>query len=61
MSETPTIIELAKQCRKIYDRACLDLGKELAGLSILDLVADNINNATLDDLKTALVVAKLRY
>jgi len=54
-----TIIQLAKRCKEIYLAAEKDLGPSVRD-SVLDLVADNIEDASLEDLKTALVVAGLR-
>lgn len=55
----PALQELAERCRGVVGKARADLGDDLGGFSILDLVADNFPAASLSDLKTALVVAGL--
>ena len=60
MTKTATnLIVLAKDCRRIVDRARADLGDDLRGFSIVDLVADNLPSTSLSDISAALVVAGL--
>ncbi len=54
MSQHLPIETLAVQCETIIANARKVLGYELRGYSVLDLVADNIDYANLDDLKKAL-------
>lgn len=51
-----TLIELARQCQAVYDR-CAAIDPNLFGHSLLDLCADNITNASLADIRSAIVVA----
>jgi len=60
MAKTATSLTgLAKDCRRIVDRARADLGDDLCGFSIVDLVADNLPSTSLSDIRAALVVAGL--
>ena len=53
---------LAKKCGKKIQKAVDDLGPNLRGYSVLDLVADQIPNASLQNLKAALVyLGYVRY
>ncbi len=54
MSQHLPIEDLAEQCKIIIADARKDLGHNLSGWSVLDLVADNIEYADLDDLAKAL-------
>lgn len=51
-----TLMQLAAQCGKIYDTAAKEHA-DLWGCSVLDLLADNIPEASLADLKSAIIVA----
>lgn len=52
----PLLIDLAKRCRDLYlEAAATD--SDLYGLSVLDLMADNFRDASLADLKAAIIVA----
>jgi len=55
------LTELSKQCREIVLKAKEALGEELGGHSMLDLVADQIQDASIRDLQDALVVAGVGY
>lgn len=48
---------LSSKCKAIVDKATESLGNDLAGHSIIDLVADNLPNEPLETLVDALVVA----
>lgn len=48
------IPELSVQCEQVIQKAKADLGEDLGGGSRLDLVADQIPYARLDDLEAAL-------
>jgi hypothetical protein len=62
MTKKPrTLLDLAAQCRAIVLKAQEVLGDDLEGFSMLDLVADKIPDAPLNDLETALVVAGFSY
>jgi hypothetical protein len=54
MSQHLPIEVLAERCKVIIANARKDLGHNLGGLSVLDLVADNIEYASLSDLWKAL-------
>jgi len=56
MSQHLDIPSLAVDCRKIIEDAVADLGPGLSGYSRLDLVADNLDYASLDDLRKALAL-----
>lgn len=49
--------KLVARCRTIIEGAQADLGTDLGGGSMLDLVADNIPHVSLPDLRAALVRA----
>lgn len=51
------LLDLAAECRRIYDNAANALGPDLGGGSLLDLCADNVADASLADLKAAIVVS----
>jgi hypothetical protein len=51
------LMDAAKQCREIWTRTIRDIGNDLGGFSVLDLMADNIPNISLLDLKTAILAA----
>jgi hypothetical protein len=53
----PSLTELAEMCKEIIESARADLGYDLGGFSMLDLVADNIPGVPLRTLDEALVVA----
>jgi hypothetical protein len=55
MSQYLSIEDLAEECKIIIADARKTLGHDLGGCSTLDLVADNIDYANLDDLQKALV------
>lgn len=57
MSEPRQLTDIAAECCAIFLRASSDLGNDLAGLGVLDLMADNIEHVSLADLKTAIIVA----
>jgi hypothetical protein len=48
---------LIAACSRIYNAAAADLGPDLGGGSVLDLVADNLPRVPLADLKVALARA----
>lgn len=53
-----TLIEIASDVRSIVERAVKDLGPDLQGFSVVDLVMDNIGDrVSTADIKSALVVA----
>jgi len=54
------LMDVARECRRIVLNAERELGK-LPRASYLDLVADNIPDVSLDDLRSALVVAGVGY
>lgn len=54
------LISVAKECRRIVLSAESELGP-LPKASYLDLVADNITDVSLADLKSALVIAGVGY
>jgi hypothetical protein len=56
-----TTFELSEECNKIYDRAATKLGLDLNGYSVLDLCADNITDASLEDLKYAIWISGIQY
>lgn len=53
----PKLEEVAKKCRRVIEKAKKDLGEDLMGYSMLDLVADQIPNLPLRTLEDALVVS----
>jgi len=53
------LMDLARKCRRVYNRAEADLGSDLGGFSLLDLCADKIPEATLFDLEDAIITAGL--
>lgn len=55
-TECPTLVQLAERVRALYDRAAAD-DPDLWGGSLLDLVADNIREASMSDLKAAIIVS----
>lgn len=50
------LVDLAKQCADIFDR-CAARDADLFGCSLLDLCADNIADASLADLRAAIVIS----
>jgi hypothetical protein len=62
MTQKPRkLLDLAAQCRAIVLKAQAALGDDLGDCSMLDLVADNISDASLNDLEAALIVAGFSY
>lgn len=59
MSEPKRLIDLANDCRRAVEAARKDLGHDLCGYSMLDLVADQFPTEPLRTLRSALVVAGL--
>lgn len=57
---TRLLVDIAKDCRRIVQAAERDLGP-LPKATYLDLVADNLPDVSLEDLKAALVVAGVGY
>jgi len=55
----PTLLQLAREARKIHAAAVRDLGPDLGGGSLLDLLADNMPQVPLDTLEHVIVVASL--
>ena len=53
---TTQLTDIARECRRIYDAAVADLGSDLGGHSVLDLMADNLDYP-LRTLADAIVVA----
>lgn len=53
----PRLVDTARACREIYDRAAAELGPDLDGGSLLDLCADNLLDSSLSDLKAAIVIS----
>lgn len=53
------LVDIARECREVFNRAAKDLGNDLRGFSLLDLCADNITDVSLADLKSAIIVAGL--
>lgn len=51
------ITSIAKEIHYVVERATYDLGKDLHGLSVVDLVLDNFPNLSVIDAKSALVIA----
>ena len=51
------LINIAKELRPIVIKAVDALGSDLQGYSVIDLVADNIQDVSISDIKCALVVA----
>lgn len=49
--------DIAKEVKKIYLLAEKDLGNDLQGYNILNLVADNIEYVSLADLKVAIIIS----
>lgn len=50
--------DIARDIRPIVARAVADLGSDLGGFSIIDLVADNIEDRiSTSDIRSALVIA----
>ena len=58
---TRQLIDLSGECREIVMNARKDLGDDLGGGSMLDLCADNIEDASLSDIRTALVISGMNY
>jgi len=54
------LMSIAHACDKVVSDARQALGYDLGGSSVLDLVADNLDDVPLETLKTALVVAGIR-
>ena len=54
------VIALAKRVSVIVEQAKRDLGDNLCGYTVTDLVADQITDVSLSDLRTAIVVAGYR-
>ena len=58
MKRTPRqLTDIARECRRIYDAAVTALGSDLGGSSVLDLMADNIEHVSLQDLKAAIAIS----
>jgi hypothetical protein len=55
-NNVPLLIDVAKEVRRIY-LGCSLVDRDLWGLSLLDLMADNISDVSLADLKAAIVAA----
>ena len=55
-SEPPLLVDLAKECRAVWERTS-KADPDIFGGSILDLMADNITDASLLDLKSAILYA----
>lgn len=55
----PLLVDLAKQVRVVYEEAVADLGENLGGLGILNLMADNFPTLPLRTLEDAIVLAGL--
>ena len=53
----PLLINIATEVRAVNDKAVRDLGYDLGGFSVLDLLADNFPTYDLQTLKDAAVVA----
>lgn len=53
----PYLMDVASECRRIVLAAVSDLGPDLAGGSVLDLCADNIERVSLADLQCAIICA----
>jgi hypothetical protein len=51
------ITDIAQECARIFDFAAANLGNDLAGSSLLDLVVDSVAGVSLRDLKTAIIVS----
>lgn len=51
------IAELSQRCESVWHRASEKLGPDLVGLSILDLMADNLPSIDLKTLKTAIAAS----
>jgi hypothetical protein len=50
------LMDLAEQCRKIVQKAVVELGSDLQGYSVIDLCADNVDSGvSISDIKCALV------
>ncbi len=60
MTNTLDLMSIARECRRIVLHAEKALGP-LPKKSYLDLVADNLSDVSLADLKSALVVAGVGY
>lgn len=54
---TRQLVDIAAEIRPIVIAAVKDLGADLGGFSVIDLVADNIERVSIADIKAALVVA----
>jgi hypothetical protein len=57
MKHLVLLVNLADECRRVYDRAVVDIGSDLGGYSVLDLCADNIPHQPLRLLQDAIVVS----
>lgn len=55
------LTDIAAKCREIVLRAQEALGPDLGGMSMLDLVADQITDLPLRTLEDALVIAGVNY
>jgi hypothetical protein len=51
------LMEIAAECRNLYDKAVIDLGPDLMGSSVLDLCADNMPEESLRCLQDAITVS----
>lgn len=51
------LINIAAQARNIVISAVADLGPDLRGYSVVDLVLDNVEHVSSADAKAALVIA----
>lgn len=60
MNAPMQLTDLAARCREIVQRAERDLGP-LPKASYVDLCADNIEHASLQDIRCALVIAGVGY
>jgi hypothetical protein len=54
VNRPPLLMDTAKQCRAVWERASSELGNDLGGFSVLDLMADNITGCSLIDLQSAI-------
>lgn len=55
----PLLSELAQRAREIYDGAVADLGEELGGYALTDLLADHMTDVPLETIDDVIVVAGL--